>query len=465
MNIKKKCRGIEFKTLVSILFFNIGIILIIWICEVVVFNSYYKSYKLEKVNEIVREYNTSKEDIYVLSENLAYENEVCIKVINEHGVDYNFNTMQNGCLLNKNNQVVDDKIKSYLTSGELSDYYKIFNKETNTKGLLYAFKSGNKNVFIYTNLQNINRYVKLFKSQIVYFIVLIILCSIFISFYIANKVTKPIREINTKVKKLGMGEDITFPKNGVNEIDELSETLEDVQKELKKNDEVKRDLIANVSHDLKTPLTMIKAYAEMIKDISYKDQDKMNEHLDIIMEESDRLTTLVNDVLELSKVQNNVYNYNYVEYDLVKEIKKIIKRYSVMESLESYNFVLDLPKKCLVTADKDKINQVIYNLLNNAINYTGKDKVVKIILKEVELGYLVEVSDTGKGIKKEEIPYIWDKYYKNEKNHTRSVVSTGLGLSIVKEILSKHNFKYGVNSEVGKGSTFYFIINKKFSQK
>ena len=130
-----------------------------------------------------------------------------------------------------------------------------------------------------------------------------------------------------------------------------------------------------------------------------------------------------------------------------------------MEDLNNYKFILDLPKKALVKADKNKINQVIYNLLNNAINYTGDDKVVKIKVTKEKESYLIEIIDTGKGIKKEEIPRIWEKYYKSEKNHKRNVVSTGLGLSIVKEILNKHNFEYGVSSKVGKGSTFYFRIN------
>ena len=126
---------------------------------------------------------------------------------------------------------------------------------------------------------------------------------------------------------------------------------------------------------------------------------------------------------------------------------------------EQYKFILDLPKKVIIKADREKINQVIYNLLNNAINYTGKDKLVKIRVTKEDADYLVEIIDTGKGIKKEEIPFIWDKYYKNDKNHQRNVVSTGLGLSIVKEILNKHNFEYGVKSEINKGSTFYFKIN------
>ncbi len=460
MNIKSKLKGIEFRTLKFILLFNLSIILIIYFCEMFIFNYLYRNYQINKLNDVIEVFNTSKEDSYVLAEKLAYNNEVCISVVDENFTAFNFNTLQNGCILNKNNPLVNTYIKDFLIRGSNSEYYKVTDPKTNIKGILYAFKSDNKHIFIYSSLNNVSNYIELFKGQIIYFILLIMLCSILISFFLANNITKPIREITKKTKKLGEGKyNIHFPKNGVTEIEELSKTLEEVQKELSINDKVKRDLMANVSHDLKTPLTMIRAYAEMIRDISYQDSEKMTEHLNIIMEETDRLTVLVNDILELSKVQNNVYMYNYEEYDLVKEIKTIIKRYSVMKLQEKYKFKLELPKKVLIRADKNKINQVIYNLLNNAINYTGPDKVVRIKVTKEDSCYLVEVIDTGKGIKSEDIPKIWEKYYKNDKNHERNIVSTGLGLSIVKEILDKHNFEYGVHSEENKGSTFYFRIN------
>ena len=460
MNIKKKFKGIEFKTLLFILAFNVSIILLIYLSELFIFNVLYKNYQINKVNNIVNEFNNSKDDVYVLAENLAYDNEVCISVINDNMVTFNYNTMQNGCPLNKKNKFISEKINNFVSSSNDSEYYRITNPMTKTKGILYAVKKDNTNIFIYSNLKNTSNFVSVFQNQIVYFLILIIFCSVFISVFLASKITKPIREITDKSKNIGKGKyDTKFPKNGILEIDELSETLEEVQKELGKSDEVKRDLMANVSHDLKTPLTLIKSYAEMIKDISYKNPKKMNEHLDIIMDESDRLTILVNDILELSKVQNEEYLYNYEEYDLVKEIKKIIKKYDVINTKEQYKFILELPKKAIIKADREKLNQVIYNLLNNAINYTGKDKLVKIRVTKEEKDYLVEIIDTGKGIKKEELPFIWDKYYKNDKNHQRNVVSTGLGLSIVKEILNKHNFEYGVKSEINKGSTFYFKIN------
>ena len=244
------------------------------------------------------------------------------------------------------------------------------------------------------------------------------------------------------------------------EIDELANTLNHVEKDLSRIDELRRDLMANVSHDLKTPLTMIRAYAEMVRDISYKDKDKMNKDLNVIIEETERLNVLVNDILDLSKMQADADTLTIEEFDLCEVIHEVMKRYDIFKTTEDYEFIVKLPEKAIVKADRSKIMQVIYNLVNNAINYTGDDKKVYITLTESKKEYLFEVKDTGKGIKKEEIPYIWDKYYKKDKKHQRNVVSTGIGLSIVKEVLSKHKFDYGVKSIAKKGTTFYFKIKR-----
>ena len=110
-----------------------------------------------------------------------------------------------------------------------------------------------------------------------------------------------------------------------------------------------------------------------------------------------------------------------------------------------------------INCDELRLTQVIYNLINNAINYTGKDNKIIINVKE-DNKIKIEVSDTGKGIKKEEIPFIWDRYYHSKKNHKRNLIGSGIGLSIVKTILESHNFEYGVTSD--KGTTFYFILKK-----
>ena len=278
-------------------------------------------------------------------------------------------------------------------------------------------------------------------------------------FTLTWRIYQPITKITKKAKKLGTGDtDVSFVDSGIKEIDELSEALSQAQEEMIKTDELRRDLMANVSHDLKTPLTMIKAYAEMIRDISYKDRDKMNEHLGIIVDETDRLTVLVNDILDLSRMQSNADTLNIEKFDLALDIKNIVNRYQIIKETEKYIINVEMPDSIMIKADKKKLNQVIYNLINNAINYTGDDKTVTVRVTKHKKYYLVEIIDTGKGIKESEIPYIWNKYYKNDKNHQRNVVSTGLGLSIVKEILELHGYEYGVKRKIKKGSTFYFKI-------
>ena len=159
-------------------------------------------------------------------------------------------------------------------------------------------------------------------------------------------------------------------------------------------------------------------------------------------------------------MQANADIISVEEYDLRKEIDSLVSKYEIIKETEDYKICVEAPKKIMVKADKSKINQVLYNLVNNALNYTGDDKKVIIRVTEEKRRYLIEVIDSGKGIDSELIDNIWDRYYKQEKNHKRNIIGTGLGLSIVKNILVNHKFDYGVKSSKGKGSTFYFKIKK-----
>ena len=167
--------------------------------------------------------------------------------------------------------------------------------------------------------------------------------------------------MNEKAKKLANGNyDFTFDNNSnIYEIDELANTLNYAKKELAETDELRRDLLANVSHDLKTPLTMIKGYAEMIRDLNSDNVEKRNANLNVIIEESERLNILVNDLLTLSKIQANKDILEKEDFDIVELINNIIKRYSIYKDTEGYIFEVNTPDKVIVNADKKKIEQVI----------------------------------------------------------------------------------------------------------
>ena len=354
-------------------------------------------------------------------------------------------------------------INKFIESGKSEDQIIIKTYRFKNNTLLKGIKL-DEDLYIFLNapIQPLDASLTLIKNQYIYIVIAMLIIAILISSLISKILTDPIVKISDSANKLAKGNfDVTFQTNSnIKEIKNLSETLERAKNELSKTDSLRKDLMANVGHDLKTPLTMIKAYAEMTRDIN-QNKEKRQENMNIIIEETDRLTLLVNDILNLSKLQSETYELKLEKFDINELIKAIIKRYKVLIKDEKYNFIYEGTGQVFVEADKTRIEQVIYNLINNAVNYTGNDKKVYINLKEEKKFVRVEVIDTGNGINDEDIKNIWNKYYHNELKHKRNTYGTGLGLSIVKTILESHGYKYGVNSSKGNGTMFYFEINRK----
>ena len=280
--------------------------------------------------------------------------------------------------------------------------------------------------------------------------------SIMISSHIAN----PLVKISRNANKLITGEfNMKVKKSEYDEIATLTENLNAASAEISKTETLRKDLMANVSHDLKTPLTMIKAYAEMIRDLSGNNPEKREKHLQVIIDETDRLTLLVNDILNLSKLESGVSEIDRKVFNSSADLREIINRFSLLDDAKDYQVTLEAEEDIYIDADQQKIEQVVYNLVNNAINYMGEDKQVQVrLFRKNSTAARFEVIDRGVGIPQEQIPYIWDRYYKIDRseNHKRAVKGTGLGLSIVKGILTGHGFGFGCDSTVGMGSTFWF---------
>ncbi len=270
--------------------------------------------------------------------------------------------------------------------------------------------------------------------------------------------TKPIIEMKKKATALARGDfNVDFHGDDYGqELIELANALNFARDELSKADTMQKELIANVSHDFKTPLTMIKAYASMIIEISGEIPEKRNKHAQVIVAEADRLTSLVTDLLELSKIRSGLENLKEEVFDMSAYVHDILSRFQGLAEEQGYIFRTDIENGLYTRGDEIKLGQVLYNLIGNAVNYTGDNKRVFIELKRRTGNvFRFAVTDTGKGIKKEDLSTIWDRYYRSSESHKRPVQGTGLGLSIVKTILERHQFVFGVTSEVGVGSTFY----------
>ena len=278
-----------------------------------------------------------------------------------------------------------------------------------------------------------------------------------ISYTISQRLSRGLKNLSSKAVQLAHGDySVEFVNADYREVAQLSDTLNFVRDEVKKSRDFQREILANVTHDLKTPLTMIKAYASMVQEISGENPEKRNQHLQVIIDEADRLTGLVDDVLCVSKVNSNLGEINPKVLNLTEFLYGIINKFGYLQE-SGYNLMVDIDPDRYTRADEEKLEQVIYNLLGNAVSYTGEDKTVFISLKSSMDGKRIKLSirDTGKGIPEEELPNIWDRYYRSKQNHLRPVKGTGLGLNIVKVILEKHSFDFGVESEKGMGSTFW----------
>lgn len=258
-----------------------------------------------------------------------------------------------------------------------------------------------------------------------------------------------------------IGYNAVFEEAGYRETRRLAKTLNYAVGEVAKTEKLQRELIANVSHDLRTPLTLITGYAEMMRDLPGENSP---ENCQYIIDETKRLTTLVNDMLGFSKYSAGCQIPNFQVLNLSESVRATIDRYGELVRRYGYIIQFDAAETVEVSADEGMILQVIYNLLNNAINHTGLDKKVLIKQDLVSANTVrISVTDTGEGIAQEDIEKIWDRYYTENKPHKRAIVGCGIGLSIVSKLLRLHSAAYGVESSQGKGTSFWFelqAINK-----
>jgi len=443
--------------------FSLLILIFLWLFQIVLLNTHYKIEKTtilkSSMEKLEKHYN--QKDLEEVYASISLNEGICIDLIQDNNVLYSSSSYNNKCISRKNSVLTNFK-NSFILSGKKTSSLEITNPTYNNLTLVYAKKLDNHTyLFLDTSLVPLDNSIQILKKQFLIVAIIVFLIAIFISYFISQRLSKPIVELSKGVKKLGKKDySVRFKTNSdILEIDELSNTLNEAVLELSKTDHLRRDLMANVGHDLKTPLTMIMAYAEAIRDLDYS-KEKEIANLNIIIEEVNRLNILVNDIIDLSKLESGIITMEPKELHLTEFTKNILKRFEILEE-EGYQFLLKPIKKDTIYADPKRMEQVFYNLIYNAIHYTGEDKKVEIVFKENQKtnSIHIQIIDTGKGISKKDQELIWDKYYQASKNHHRNKHGSGLGLSIVKNILELHQYSYGVTSSK-KGTIFYFDVPK-----
>ena len=458
---------LRFKIWLYFVTFTLIVFVLMWVFQVYFLENFYERMKINDIRnaseKLIESYGSENYDSLLTK--VARNDDVCIEIVDKYYRSKYTREVVGQCMIHGRGSVISSYIPKIRENKDGVIYYKA-KSPNGEEALLYGAVLGSKEkpdgyIFLYSKLVPVGSTASIIKRQLMMITAILVIIAFIISLYVSQKIAKPISKITKSAERLAVGDYTTeFEGKGYAEAQQLAKTLNYAKTEISKVDTLQRDLIANVSHDLRTPLTMLKAYAEMIRDLSGDNPVKREEHLNIIIEETDRLALLVNDMLDLSKLESGQQKLNCSEFDITLKLNEIIGRYKGVSGKMDYHIHFIPDKEKTVYCDVVKIEQVIYNLINNAINYTGEDKQVYVRQVNLADGVRIEIEDTGDGIDEEKIKLIFDKYYRSE-NHKREVVGTGLGLSIVKAILKLHNYDYGVNSTIGKGSVFWFTIKDR----
>ncbi|MEA5026464.1 MAG: HAMP domain-containing sensor histidine kinase [Erysipelotrichaceae bacterium] len=469
--IKIDLRGVRFKTWIIFLGFAGGILFLLWILQISSLKPYYRSVKVNNVQNIAAKIEDALNDNDFTQDviDMTYDNNVCLSLYDYEDYELlNVNALGVGCYLSNSSsyddaidiqqyiteidQSEDGEVYEYLTSERFQDEMLIYGKKIETH-------LGKYYLLLNATVEPIDSTVFIMQNQFFIISACILLISGFIAYILAKAYANPLTRMTDSAILLAEGDyNVKFDGNSYTEINELANTLNYATEELSKTEELRRDLIANVSHDIKTPLTTIKAYAEMINDISGNNPVKRRDHVNVIINESIHLNKLVDDMLVLTKVQSGNMIIKEVDFDLVNKTHEIVDVLKGLSHNLGIKIQLDLPVSAPVRGDEIMIGQIIYNFLNNAVKHVGDDKKIIIKITEAESKFKISVIDHGCGIAKDDLPHIWDRYYKIDKNYQRNQEGSGLGLAISKAYLDLHHCEYGVESIVGQGTEFWFII-------
>lgn len=477
-----KPHGIRHRVMMCLMAFVAAVIVLLWLFQIVLLDDFYrwnKTWQIRRIANTVAD-NADNAELRTLVEHLAGRGDVCILLLDAAGRTVATSEDIRFCLIHRMSP--GDRSfwceRAPADGSVLTEMFNVAPKSVvrvnphNFRGhvppavndqqellcvrrVTYADGSGGY-LLLNTIITPVDATVETLRAQLMVITVTVLLGAMLLAWQISRRLARPIVETNEAARSLSRG---TYapPEHGdeYREMAELNETLALAAHELSQVDRLQHELIANISHDLRTPLTMIGGYAEVMRDIP---GEASPENLQIVIDETNRLTSLVSELLDFSKLQTGSIQLEVGDFDLTAVVESIVQRVARMTEKDGYTLVFQPEEHVTVRADEKRMEQVVYNLLGNALTYTGADKTVAVT-QTTEAGCVrIAVRDTGKGISADELPLIWNRYYRAKESHRRAVIGSGLGLSIVQSILEKHGAKYGVDSAEGEGTTFWFEL-------
>ena len=307
-----------------------------------------------------------------------------------------------------------------------------------------------------TSLSEVDTIIKKISFMLIFIGIAVIIMAGIISVFISNSITRPLREVTAMARKMANGRfNERIEKKRDDEIGELFDALNFMADEILKNEKLKNEFVASVSHELRTPLTSIKGWASTMRTGDFSDREELETGLEIIENESDRLTKMVEELLDFSKFVSGKITLKKDYVDIKNTIEYIKKQFSLRAWRQNINFSVKVQDNMpLVLLDENRIKQVLNNLLDNAFKFTqeGGRVTLKAFIRDENL--IVIVGDTGIGIPEDELPKVTEKFFKGKSDKC----SNGIGLSICKEIVLLHGGKIEITSELVKGTEITLTI-------
>lgn len=438
--------------------------------------------------------NTNDKD-QILNQMKVFQSEynTCMAIVDLSNMGFYTITTGSQVVDNKNSEIVSSIVKTMYTTGSINSILKSkgsvtyiieTGEDTSMLASIMLDSKNNMAVIGFTSITYIGEALGVIDIFYKYFLIIALVLIVILVLIYSKIISRPLRKMNTVASKMSnldfsakcnvntedeigsLGNTLNFLSENLNSaMNSLQEANEKLQKDIDKErklDSMRKEFIADVSHELKTPITVIKGYAEGIKDGVFT-EDEQSETIDVILSESDKMSKLVKSMLELSALENENEVVSIEEVNINEIMDKNLKALS--RNIEEKSLIIhsDIDDEVVIEGNNFKIDQVIRNFFTNAVRYSYEKGEVWITLKnEGDYAY-VSFEDTGDPIKDEDLDKIWDKFYKADKSRNRDKGGTGLGLSIVKKILELHNARYGTkNTE--RGVMFYAIIPKKYKK-
>ena len=474
--MKRKTNSFRKKLLSWFMFFTVVIFTVLWLLQTVFLQKFYNGMIIRNTVKVADKISSESQssDITSYIDDISRSNSILVFVTDTDG-----NILYSSDEYKKGHKFKDERLEMpYNGNGkemrfhyrELPENYTEFLSAVNASdsgeaelqnddiyvyGRLIDFYGSDEKAVLYvgTTLNAVGSTARIIRIQLIWVTLLSIIIAFVLALFMSKSFSKPVSQLNEKAHKLGEKDnDAEFSEGFCTELDELNKTLDTTSEKLKKNREFQNELLANVSHDLRTPLTMIKGYAEMIRDISREDEKQCAEDVAVIVEETDRLTALVNEILEYSELQMSDSEAVMNDVDLSETVASVADSFDKLYSKDGYVFERNITDDIHIKGNISRLKRAIYNLLDNAVRHAGEDKWIGITLRTDNDKAIIEISDHGSGIAPEELEHIWDRYYTKRQRSGKGV--SGLGLTIVKQIVSQHNGVCKAESEVGAGSVF-----------